>query len=107
MESISNRRDFHEVFATGTRGRRGPLTVHTRPRPDRAAPTRLGLAVRTAAGGAVERNRAKRRLRAAFATCAPPAGLDVVVVADEQVNAIRFEELVEDLKFTLEAARRA
>jgi ribonuclease P protein component len=52
----------------------------------------------------VARNRAKRRLRAAFAKCAPASGYDVVVIADERVNSSAFGKIVDDLRIAMRAA---
>lgn len=48
---------------------------------------RLGITVGKKIGTAVDRNRAKRVIRAAFATCAPhiPVGYDCVVVARTRI----------------------
>jgi ribonuclease P protein component len=64
-------------------------------RPDAAC--RLGLAVHTEPRSAVLRNRARRRLRAAFARCSEATGWDIVVRADERAARAPFEDLVRDL----------
>ena len=60
-------------------------------------PTRVGFAVRSSAGGAVTRNRIKRRLRSAVATVEVAPGFDVVVSGDESVASLDFQVLVENL----------
>lgn len=65
------------------------------PEPD--GPSRLGLAVSARAVGAVQRNRIKRRVRAAFRGAAP-AGLDVVVRARPLAATADFQELEENLR---------
>ena len=58
------------------------LTLYLFPRLDEDGETRLGLAVSRQVGGAVERNRLKRRLRASFEELAGMlAGRDYVLVA--------------------------
>lgn len=49
-------------------------------------------------GGAVQRNRAKRRLRAALAEIDLPDGFDVVVVARDAVLTEAFDRLTEQLR---------
>lgn len=51
--------------------------------PGRTGQTRLGLAVGRRVGGAVERNRVKRRVREWFrrSRCTLPAGVDLVIIA--------------------------
>jgi ribonuclease P protein component len=46
---------------------------------------RLGVAATRKIGGAVSRNRAKRRMREIFRTSSIPAGLDLVVVARREL----------------------
>ena len=65
---ITDRRTFQALRREGRRARRGPLTVTWLP-PTPGAPARpaqAGFAVGKAAGGAVVRNRVRRRLRAAL-----------------------------------------
>jgi ribonuclease P protein component len=85
------------VLATGRRARRDGILAAALPGPDPEAAVRLGLAVH---GGrnAVERNRTKRRLRAAFRDLEPRIGYDVVLRADERVLRTGYEDLVSDLR---------
>ncbi len=65
---ITDRRSFQDLRQGGRRARRGPLTVTWLAPPvgASAAPPRAGFAVGKATGGAVVRNRVRRRLRAAL-----------------------------------------
>jgi ribonuclease P protein component len=76
--------------------------VVARRRPE-GGPSRLGMSVRTGAGSAVERNRIRRRVRAAFVAAAPP-GYDVVVRADASVAQTSYQELVSNMKDALTRA---
>ena len=67
-------------------------------------PARVGVAVRRSAGGAVTRNRIKRRLRAAVARCSLAPGADLVLSGDASVASIDFGLLVSELGAALEAA---
>lgn len=49
-------------------------------------------------GSAVDRNRAKRRLRAALRQRSPPAGTDVVVIARPTAVTCPFAELLRDVE---------
>ena len=73
--------DFRRVTRSGIRAGRPTLVVHAAP--GTAPTTRVGFVVSKAVGGAVLRNRVKRRLRhlAAAALPATPVGGDVVVRA--------------------------
>ena len=98
--SLKSSRDFERVLRTGRRGSSGGLIVHASPRPDGGS-SRLGLVVRS--GAAVERNRAKRRLRAAFASACPASGYDVVIKSGAPA-AEPFGELSKHLARALEDA---
>lgn len=99
--SLTRARDFARVHAAGRRARSDGLTVIAAPAADPGAPSRLGLAVGRSAGGAVTRNRIKRRLRAAWRLTAPPAGLDVVVRPAGGVATMPFQDLENHLKRAL------
>ncbi len=68
-------------------------------------PSRLGFAVRSS-GGAVARNRIKRRLRGAYERIDAPMGYDIVVRADDRARACEFAGLVEDLEAAVTEAHR-
>ncbi len=78
--------DFERVYKQGRRHFSASLTVFYWPRPeaDASGPQtglRVGFTVGRALGGAVQRNRMKRRLREAVRMTRPPAGVaaDVVI----------------------------
>jgi ribonuclease P protein component len=81
---LSRSRDFDAVYRHGRSTATRYLVLYSFPREevDEEGP-RLGLAVSRQLGGAVERNRLKRRLRAAFAEVAGslPADHDYVLIA--------------------------
>lgn len=98
-------------FARAVRGRRAGstlLVVHTRARPDAAGDARVGFVVSKAVGGAVVRNRTKRRLRAAMAPIVShlPAGVDVVVRANPAAAAATYDDLERELGRLCQAATR-
>lgn len=67
-------------------------------------PARLGLAVPKSVGGAVRRNRARRRLKSVVGGLRPAPGQDVVLRAGPEVATEEFEDLVEDVAGALEQA---
>ena len=79
---------------------RGPLMLRARDRGGGAAddaPGRFGFAVSSRLGGAVVRNRIKRRLRAAAQRCEAD-GLDIVVIARDGAQRADFQTLDESLR---------
>ena len=91
--SISSKRDFERALRSGSRNRAPFGTIFVSRGPDPGAPARLGLAVPSRVGGAVVRNRIKRRLRASFAAAQPRQGLDVVVRAGLPALSLGFQEM--------------
>jgi ribonuclease P protein component len=80
---LSRSRDFDAVYRRGRSVSSRYLVLYSFPREeDRDGDVRLGLAVSRQLGGAVERNRVKRRLRAAFDELRGglPAGHDYVLI---------------------------
>ena len=80
--------------------------------PAKAVPraARIGYTASKKVGGAVERNRAKRRLRAAAAATLPllaREGHDYVLIARTATLSRRFAELIRDLSKALTAAHAA
>lgn len=92
-------------FLAAAKGRRAStalLTLQARLRPDATdAIPRIGLTVTKKAGGSVERNRMRRRLRQAVRQIAPMAakpGHDYVIVARHEVLGAAFNTLLADLE---------
>jgi len=81
---LSRSRDFDAVYRRGRSVSTRFLVLYAFPREDDPeGDPRLGIAVSRQLGGAVDRNRLKRRLRAAFEELAAglPAGHDYVLIA--------------------------
>ena len=82
-QRLSRSRDFDAVYRRGRSVSTRHLVLYSFPRPeDPDGEPRLGLAVSRKVGGAVVRNRVKRRLRAAFEELGQPlpAGHDFVLI---------------------------
>lgn len=102
MLPAPNRLRSRSDFTSAVRGRGSVragsrlLVVHaTRTDARAGCPPRVGFVVSRAVGGAVVRNRVKRRLRALSAgrLSATPAGVDVVVRANPAAGTATFDEL--------------
>lgn len=108
---ITDRRTFASLRLQGRRARRGPLTVTwLAPSPGEApTPPRVGFAVGKAAGGAVVRNRVRRRLRAAMRRLAAesrlPAGA-YLLGGGAPLATMPWTDLVELVDRTITEARR-
>lgn len=96
-QHLRRQSDFRAVREQGRRWDAGAFTLWCRQRePADEACARIGFVASIAAvGGAVWRNRAKRRLREAFRRhqALVPAGWDVTVVARRSVNTLPWSEI--------------
>ncbi|HTZ08108.1 MAG TPA: ribonuclease P protein component [Acidimicrobiales bacterium] len=101
---IRDRDTFERLRRTGRRSRRGPVTVTFCTDRDEGAP-RVAYAVGRRVGGAVERNRLRRRLRAVVdqldGTLAPGAYL---VSAGRDALGLPFEDLKADVTAAMTSA---
>ena len=113
-QRLSRSRDFEAVYRKGRSVSTRYVVVYTFPRDGEdtvAGEARLGLAVSRKVGGAVVRNRLKRRLRAAFEELAETAapGHDYVIAARpglaEAADTHGFAWLKERVGEALELAR--
>ena len=88
---LKRRKDFQRVYRRGVVWKGSCLSLHVLVRKDGV---RLGIVMPRRFGTAVERNRAKRRLREAFrATAASLPPVDVVVKPASGCERIGIEEL--------------
>lgn len=69
--------------------------------PNKLACSRLGILAPRRLGGAVWRNRSKRRVRELFRHSKPVLGLDLVVLPRRDFLDIPFASLVDDYRYTL------
>lgn len=102
MGPMKRRADFLAA-AAGLRAQAGPFLLQARDRRDRDA-SRLGLTVTKRTGSAVERNRIRRRLRAAARAVVPQAGrpgFDYVLVARRAALTAPFDSLLSEIERTL------
>jgi len=84
------------LYSTGRRRRIGGLIVISALA--LGDPGRVAFVAARKVGGAVARNRAKRRMRAAFASVTPNGVVDVVYIAGPSVLSTPFDQLVAWMK---------
>lgn len=99
---LTGAEDFQRVRRTGT-SYSHPLFVVVVGANDLPA-SRLGVSASRSVGGAVQRNRAKRRLRAAFrpVVASLPAGWDLLVIARPALLTARWLEVQAAVREVLE-----
>lgn len=90
--SLRTRSDIGRVRRIGIRHRIGGITVFAAP--GASGRCRAAFVAGRAVGPAVQRNRAKRRLREAFAQVPIRVDRDYVVTATAAVTEVPFEDLV-------------
>jgi ribonuclease P protein component len=95
-ESLKNKQAFDRVFDKGKRYRGELLTAVVAKAP---GPAKLGIIVSHKYGGAVARNRIKRKIREAFraATEKITGGMEFVVMPKEQSKRAKTPEILIDL----------
>ena len=102
-QRLRKRAEFDAVFSANVRVSHRELSVAVRDRGD-DAPNRWGFAVGSRLGGAVVRNRIKRRLRQIAAKIGG-SGLDVVVVARSGAAEASYQMLEQNLAGLMTRAR--
>ena len=103
LERLRKRPDFLAA-AKGASYRRGAVLVQVRDRQDGDPKVRLGFTATRKLGGAVVRNRCKRRLREAARQLAPlhgKRGCDYVFIARNGADKRPWARLLDDVKTAL------
>lgn len=104
LARLKKRADFLRVAATRRKWATPGLVLQTGRFEDGGAGIRIGFTASRRVGGAVARNRAKRRLRAAVAHVMPGAaqpGHDYVLIARAATLTRPFDALLRDLETAL------
>ena len=102
METLRHRRNFLAA-AGGAKAPAVAFVLQVRDRRDEG-PARVGFTVSRKVGTAVERNRARRRLREIVRKAAPAAmraGHDYVLIARRPALELEFDRMIEDFEKVL------
>jgi ribonuclease P protein component len=102
-QHIRQRSEFQEVYDRGRKHHGRHWLVFTLARAGK--PARLGIAATRKLGAAVERNRAKRRVRELFRRHPAPPGFDIVVVPRRSLLDASFGSLEAEYVATLARVR--
>ncbi len=104
IESLKENYDFRRIYRKGTSFIAPMCVIYSAK--GRKNRLRLGITVSKKLGGAVERNRAKRVIRAAFRTCAQniKPGNDFVIVARTKILTVKSTDVAVYLKKQLKNA---
>ena len=99
--------DFERVYKQGRRHFSANITVFYLRRVEGEG-MRVGFTVGRTLGGAVDRNRMKRRLREAVRLCRPSPGptVDVVINPKKSVRTVEFSVLLGEVNRALEVIRQ-
>ncbi|UCH72925.1 MAG: ribonuclease P protein component [Rhodospirillales bacterium] len=104
VQRLKRRTDFLRVAGARRKCAMPGLVLQARRRDDAHGTTRVGYTASRKVGGAVQRNRARRRLKAAAGQIIPrhaKAGFDLVLIARGATVKRPFGALLEDLKAAL------
>lgn len=109
MAPITRGAEIQRIFAAGRRLSRGPLTLVGTPSTGCPPRRRVGLIVGRKFGGAVQRNRVKRRLRALIRAHPElfPAGCDLLILPRSTVQQWSFHTLTGAVESLIAAWVRA
>lgn len=103
IETLRRRADFLAAAASGHKFVKPSVIVQSRQRDD-GGPMRMGFTATRKLGGAVIRNRAKRRMRAAAAQLLPQLGQpgrDYVFIGRTACFMGSYDDLIRDMKHAL------
>lgn len=102
--SIKKRKDFVKIAKEGNKAIAKGLLIQANKSSHKDGCLHVGYTASKKVGNAVQRNRAKRRLRALSSdilACFAKTDYDYVIIGRKQILERNFEDLIKDLKYTL------
>lgn len=105
LRRLSSDAAIREVFAARCSCAGACLTAHVRDRSD-SNDARFAVVAGRRLGGAVTRNRSKRRLRECVWRCEVPVGVDVVLSAKQDASTVPFAVLCAEVEALIGCAVR-
>lgn len=100
-EHVRRRAEYERIYQEGLKVSGRYMLVFLRRRTDAATP-RLGIAATRKIGGAVVRNKAKRRVRELFRHLKPDVAVDIVVVPRRELADAPFTSLEAEFRALVE-----
>ena len=103
---LTSAADIRRTYSEGRKASSPAVVAHVLLLGDTSRPARVGVSAARGIGSAVQRNRAKRRIREAVRGLPMPIvpGADVMLVANRKATALEFQELVDSLAGVLARA---
>jgi len=95
-ESLKENRDFKRLYHRGRTVVGSCMVLYTQP--NRLGRNRLGITASTKVGGAVQRNRARRRLKESFRALGLKQGFDIVIVARSRAVTAPYDEIRKEMR---------
>jgi ribonuclease P protein component len=95
---VTKRAEFQEFRRPDGKGRSGPIAASFVSQLDQDPPIRMAFAISKRCGGAVERNRLRRRLREAVSALSLPVGPGRYLIRVEpEATSLSYEEVIHSL----------
>jgi ribonuclease P protein component len=105
---VRKRSEFDRIQKGGRRVNTAHFVLIFAPGPTESHPARLGITASRRIGGAVQRNRAKRLIRAAFCMTAEifAKGVDLVVIVRKPLGELKLDQVIREWQSALPAIRK-